>query len=315
MKRNLLRDTIAPYVGILVVVLVFEIASGGRLLSVGNLKSILEQMLVTGTICFGYIFTMSMGSLDYSVGSTYGLACIIVAVLSRVNPWLALIGGVALAIVCSTVVGTIFSYIKVPSSIVSMCFMFMLRGLVQFCSKSQAYSTPLAMHKLNEMSLKLPIFLALFILGFFLFHYTRFGRQTKAIGCGQLASRFSGVRVERIKILAFAFSGICVGVAAFLGMLRSGNAGATTGNTYSLNVLLALVMGGMSIRGGAKSRFIAAFIGCAYMTLLTNGLVLIEVDVATQQLVKGILFIATIALSVNTFGEGKRHKKNRRMAH
>ena len=81
MKRILLRDTIAPYVGILVVVLVFEIASGGRLLSVGNLKSILEQMLVTGTICFGYIFTMSMGSLDYSVGSTYGLACIIVAVL------------------------------------------------------------------------------------------------------------------------------------------------------------------------------------------------------------------------------------------
>lgn len=296
-KRRLVWNILAPYIGILVVVLFFEIASGGKLLSTRNLKSILEQMLVTGTICFGYLFTMSMGSLDYSVGSTYGLACITVAVLSRINPWLALLGGIVVGVAFSTLVGAIFAFVKVPSSIVSMCFMFTVRGLVQFCSKSQAFTTPLAMHKMNELSLKLPIFFALFILGFFLFHYTRFGRQTKAIGCGQLAARFSGVNVERIKVLAFMFSGLCVGVAAFLGMLRAGNAGATTGNTYSLNVLLALVMGGMSIRGGASSLFIASFIGCAYMTLLTNGLVLIEVDVATQQLVKGIIFIATIAIS------------------
>lgn len=306
-KRALLKSTIAPYIGIIVVILIFEIASGGKLLSIRNLKSILEQMLVTGTICFGYLFTMSMGSLDYSVGSTYGLACIVIAVLSRYSVWLALLGGILVAIFFSTFVGSVFALVKVPSSIVSMCFMFTVRGLVQFCSKSQAFTTPLFMHKLNMMGLKLPIYFAMFAIGVFLFHFTRFGRQTRAIGCGQLAARFSGVNVERIKILAFMFSGLCVGIAAFLGMLRAGNAGATTGNTYSLNVLLALVMGGMSIRGGAKSRFIAAFIGCAYMTLLTNGLVLIEVDVATQQLVKGVLFIATIAISGKELNSLGRH--------
>ena len=308
-KRGLIWNTLAPYIGILVVVLFFEIASGGKLLSIRNLKSILEQMLVTGTICFGYLFTMSMGSLDYSVGSTYGLACIVVAALSRINPWLALLGGIAVGVVFSTMVGSIFAFVKVPSSIVSMCFMFTVRGLVQFCSKSQVFTTPLAMHKMNELSLKLPIFFSLFIIGFFLFHYTRFGRQTKAIGCGQMAARFSGVNVEKIKIMAFMFSGLCVGVAAFLGMLRAGNAGATTGNTYSTNVLLALVMGGMNIRGGTKSKFIASFIGCAYMTLLTNGLVLIEVDVATQQLVRGVIFIATIAISGKELNLSMKRRK------
>lgn len=314
MKYKDLYRRILPYVGITVVVIVFTIATKGKILSLGNLNAILEQMMVMCLISIGYIFTMTTGALDYTVGSTYALASIIVAVVAKNSPWLALLAAMITGLVLSTLNGAIIAKFRVPSSIIGLSMMFALRGVVQFIvAKGGSYAIPLSMHKLKEGWLRLFVLVIMLIIGAYLFIFNKFGWRLRAVGSGQLVSRFSGVNVEKIRISAFMFSGLCVGCAAFIGMLRSGTAGATTGGSLGLNVLLAMVMGGMSISGGFSSSYLATVIGCAFITILSSGLVMIEVDVATQQLLKGVIFILTVALTVDRTST-KRLKQNKREA-
>lgn len=311
MKKITFLKRIFPYIGVIAVVIIFGIATGGKILSPRNLISILDQMLVMCLISVGYMFTMTTGALDYTVSSTYALACMVLALVSTVDPWLALLAAIAVGVAMGALTGTIIAKFLVPSSIIGLSMMFALRGVVQYMvAKHGSFTVPLSMHRLNELWLRLAIFLVVFLIGGYLFVFHKFGWWLRAVGSRQLVSRYSGIPVEKTRILAFAFSGISVGCAAFIGMLRSGTAGATTGASMGLNVLLAMVMGGMSVSGGFRSNYIATIVGCAFMTILSNGLVLIEADVATQQLLKGVIFVVTVALSVERKAAPKR-KKNR----
>lgn len=309
MKNATFFRKFLPYIGVITVVIVFGVATKGKILSPQNLASILEQMLVMCLISIGYMFTMTTGALDYTVGSTYALACMAVAVVSEIHPALALLAAMAVGLFMSTFTGAIIAKFRVPSSIIGLSMMFAIRGIVQFMvAQHGSFSIPLSMHKLNELWLRLLIFLVVFTIGGYLFVFHKFGWWLRAVGSGQMVSRFSGVPVERTRILAFAFSGVCVGCASYIGLLRAGTAGATTGSSQGLNVLLAMVMGGMGISGGFRSKYIATIVGCAFMTILSNGLVLVEVDVATQQLLKGVIFVATVALSVDRNKSAKSKK-------
>lgn len=121
----------------------------------------------------------------------------------------------------------------------------------------------------------------------------------KAIGAGEKAARFSGVCTDRVKFLVFMAAGAITGFAAFLNVIKVGSITSTSGSQLEIQILIALVLGGLPISGGAKVRFSSIIIGTLIFCVLNNGLVMLGLDSAVQQFVKGIIFVIVVTLTID----------------
>jgi len=136
-------------------------------------------------------------------------------------------------------------------------------------------------------------------IGFFVLHFTRVGYDLHAIGAGETAARFSGCRPDLTKFLVFTAAGAITGFASFINVMKVGSITGTAGSQLETQILIALVLGGMPISGGAKSRFSNIIIGTLTYCVLEKSLPMIFPVSATQQLVKGIIFLIVVALTID----------------
>jgi len=294
--KNKLKNII-PYAGLILVFLLFVVLTSGRILNAKNIKMIVEQSILVIISSIGVVFVMSLGSLDFSQGSMLGIGSIVAAKLSYVSIPLA----VAATILVCTAIGALNGFLhvrlRIPSFIVTMCMMFVFRGLTSYLTRESALQVSFKIYDLDNFTLKLIVTVALVFVGFYIFHFTYFGRQAKAIGAGEIAARYSAVSVDKMKILVFALAGLTGGICAFMNIVRVGTATANTGSLHETDVLVALVLGGMSVTGGARSRYSSVVVGGVMLAVLANGLVMLGVGIAQQQLIKGVIFMAAVALT------------------
>jgi ribose transport system permease protein len=142
-----------------------------------------------------------------------------------------------------------------------------------------------------------PVVIAIVLLigGWFVLRSTTFGHAMSALGGNETAARLSGIRVARVKIIAFALNGLLIGLAAVIitGRLRTGAPDAGTG--VELQVIAAVLLGGSSFFGGASS-MVGTFIGVLFVAVLQNGMNLMGVQVFWQGLVTGVVLIAAVWL-------------------
>lgn len=287
-----------PLIAFVVVVVLFAALTQGRILAIKNLKMIAEQsiLLVVGGI--GVIFVMSMGGVDFSQGSIMGITCVVGTFLAHTSIPLALVSMLVLGGLIGSLNGVLSAKGKIQSFVVTICTQFVFRGLTAFSTRKKALQVPVGMYSLDDLTFKIIIVVVLLIGGYFLYTYTPFGRQVRAIGAGEIGAKYSGINVDKIKILAFGFAGLMAGMAGFMNMIRVGTASANTGSLFETNLMIALVLGGMPITGGAKSRYVAIIIGGVLMAFLTNGLAMLGVDLTLQQFIRGIVFLGTVMITV-----------------
>ena len=126
--------------------------------------------------------------------------------------------------------------------------------------------------------------------------FTRFGVYLKAIGAGEKAAKFAGIRTDRMKFLVYVLAGAITGFAAFINSIKVGSVTASGGNQVETQILIALVLGGMPISGGAKARFSNIVIGSALYVVLSSGLNMIGLSTQAQQLVQGVVFLVFVAV-------------------
>jgi ribose transport system permease protein len=298
MKSKVLKSSI-PYFGLILVIVLFAVLTGGKTLQPNNLKLIAEQSMTILISASGVIFVMTMGSLDISQGSILVMACYVAASLSGYNMVLAIIAGIAVGMGIGAINGLISAKGKVPSFIATICTMFIFRGLSTFLTTNFEPKIPFAIYSMDNFVVKVIVVAIIMVFGFILFNYTKFGRSVRAIGSGEVAAEYSGIKVTKIKIIVFILAGAMAGIAAFFVLTRTGSVTASTGNLLETNVMIALVLGGISVSGGSKSRFSAVLIGCILIAFLENGLVQIGADTVIQQLVKALVFLATIIATMD----------------
>ena len=139
--------------------------------------------------------------------------------------------------------------------------------------------------------------------GWFVLNKTYFGRYIYAIGGNDDVARLSGIRVNRIRRIVYMLGGLFAGVSGviFLSRLMSGQ--ANTGMGFEMDVLTALVLGGVSINGGSGKIF-NAVMGVAIIGVLNNGLVLINVNQHVQEVIKGVVLIAAVAFDCISKNKG-----------
>ncbi|MBQ4219930.1 MAG: ABC transporter permease [Butyrivibrio sp.] len=295
MERPIIRS-IMPFAGFIFIVLLFAVLTKGQLYSMGSLKLLLSQSYVLLISCVGVFMVMTMGGLDFSQGSMLGICSVVVCYLSNYN--------IVLAILCGVLTGGIIGFIngffnvkrKITSFIVTICNMYLIRGIVAYATTKTPVYGASNITSYNTLGVNLTFTIAILLIAFAIFQYTGLGNRLKAIGAGETAARFAGVRVEKTKMLVYAAAGMITGLAAFINSIKVGSVTSTAGNQLETQIMIALVLGGMPVNGGAKVKFYNIILGAMTYKILIAGLVMLGIEPKTQQLIMGIVFLVMVAV-------------------
>ena len=135
------------------------------------------------------------------------------------------------------------------------------------------------------------------VIVFYLFNFTKLGKYTKGIGANELTTSQCGVNTTAWKVIAYMVFGACVAIGSVFLLARTKSAGKGTGSGYAMDIMICLILGGMPLSGGMKSKVRSALIGSVTYVLLSNGLILSGVDVKLVYLVKAIIFFVVVAVT------------------
>jgi len=259
-----------------------------------------------GLIALAMALLIISGEIDLSVAAIVALASTLMGMAVQAGagtPVLVLIG-VVVGLGCGAFNGLLVTRLGLPSIVVTIGTMSLFRGIAFIILGDQAYKGyPESFAFFGQgyvwwvFSFELALFLVAAVIYWFLLHRTSFGRRVFAIGNNPVAAQFSGVRVGRIKFILFCLTGLMSGVASVLITSRLGSTRPSIAQGYELEAITMVVLGGVSILGGAGSILgvvLAAFI----MGLVTFGLGLLNVPGIVMSIFIGLLLIIVIALPI-----------------
>ncbi|TGQ44654.1 MULTISPECIES: ABC transporter permease [unclassified Mesorhizobium] len=246
------------------------------------------------------------GEIDLSVAAIIALASTMMGMAVQAGAGMpALVAiGIVVGLGCGAFNGLLVTRLGLPSIVVTIGTMSLFRGIAFIILGDQSYKGyPSSFAFFGQgyvwwvVSFELALFLVAAVIYWFVLHRTSFGRRVFAIGNNPVAAQFSGVRVDRIKFILFCLTGLMSGIASVLITSRLGSTRPSIAQGYELEVITMVVLGGVSILGGAGSIggvVLAAFI----MGLVTFGLGLLNVPGIVMSIFIGLLLIIVIALPI-----------------
>ena len=295
-----------PLIGLLLVSVAMA-ATTDHFFSSDNLINIARQVSINAIIAVGMSCAILSGGIDLSVGSVMALTGTLTAglMVAGLPPGLAIAAGLAVGIAFGVGNGFFVAYARMPPIIVTLATMGIARGLALL------YTGGYPINDLPDwfeffgrgsvLGVQTPILamLLVFLVAYVLLDHTPLGRYIYAIGGNEEATRLSGVRVARYKLLVYAISG---GTAAIAGLvltsrLMSGQPNAGIG--FELDAIAAVVMGGTAITGGRGS-IVGTLIGAVMLGVLNNGLNMMGVSPYLQNIIKGVIILLAIYISRNS---------------
>lgn len=274
-------------------------------LSTDNFMNILRQTAMVSVMAIGMAFTLSGGEIDLSISSTVGLSALVTAVtLQSTNPVFAVAAGLGVGLVVGLINGLLTTKLRIPSFLVTLGTLGIVSGLAREITNLQAvpitdngFNFIFGSGDLGPISMLFVWTAILMVVGHVIYRKTPFGRAVLATGGNRAAARYSGVRVDRIRIAVLMVSAVA---ASFAGILYSGRlhgARYTLGENDLLTVIAAAIIGGTSLFGGRGS-IVGAVVGSIIMGMLNNGLILMGLSVSEQMMAQGVIIILAVSLSL-----------------
>ncbi|MEA3336592.1 MAG: ABC transporter permease [Chloroflexota bacterium] len=275
-------------------------------LTVPNVMLVARQISILQIIAIGMTFLFISREIDLSVGSIYGFLAVALATLiakNSVDPWIAM----GLVVVLGGFIGFINGFVTtqfgIPSFIVTLGSLSILRGAALLLSGGWPISLKLADdHSFPTLTdgrlfdtVPAQIFwmLVLTIAAGFLLRKTKFGAHVFATGGNEEAAVLSGIPTKRVKTLCFVMTGALCGVAAGLLLGQVGSGFPLTGQGLELDVIAAVVIGGTPLWGGSGSIF-GTLLGSAIIGMITNGLVLLGASAYLEPVAKGAIIVLAV---------------------
>jgi ribose transport system permease protein len=310
---------VAPFATLLLLVIFFWVASDS-FATFGNLQNILTQVSVTGIIAVGLTFVILCAEIDLSVAGIANATGIVVAYFTvqdasvtianiPLSGWAAISIALASCFALGAVNAFGLTRIGIPSFIMTLAMLQIAAGICALLVRGQiAYAVPELVGTLGSRSLGpvpwIVIVAALFLMvGHVVLTYTRFGRYVYMTGGNREAAEFSGVNVRKILSAVMIISAMCSGVAGMLGVAYFGSAQQNEFDTYLLDSISAVVVGGTSLFGG-QGGIGNTIIGLFVLGVLNNGLDHINIDSFLKILIRGLILL--VALVINVYAQRMR---------
>jgi rhamnose transport system permease protein len=295
----------AVLAGILVVAIITLSFLSDRFFTTANLLNQTRFLSEVALLAVPMTFLIIMGGIDLSVGSIVAFSAVVLGFSWQVLGfplWLAVLAGIAGGTLAGYLNGLVIVYLGVPPLIVTLATLAIFRGLAYGISESRSFNgfpDAFAFWGSGEIA-GLPVQLYLLIVAFVMsglvLGATPIGRRIYAIGNNEVAARFAGLRVGRIKLLAYAFSGFMAGIAGFIFTSRVTSTRADAATGLELDVIAAVVFGGTSIFGG-RGTILGTALGVVTIQLLKNGLQLAGFRGEATVVLIGTVLILSILLN------------------
>ncbi|RKQ15140.1 ABC transporter permease [Ureibacillus endophyticus] len=301
---NKLKDILLPFLALAILVVVFSIMNE-NFLTGNNISNLLRQMSILLIVALAGTLVILIGSIDLSVGSIVTLSGTIAALtIPTMGVW-AVFVGMAIGMIAGMINGLIFTIFKIPSFLVTLGMMSAFAGLSNYISQgkpitffNQSFSN-LAQGALIPGIPNLFLFgIICFVVMYLISTRTVFGRNVFAVGGGEKVAALSGIKINRLKVIVFSISGILCGLAGALLAARIGAGTPRMGDPYLLDSIAAIVIGGTALSGGIGG-IQKTIIGVLVITVLSNGMNITGIHPYIQEIVKGIVVVAAVAVTTD----------------
>jgi ribose transport system permease protein len=318
MLRAQMRN-IAPFLTLISLVVFFAVASPS-FATLDNAGNILTQVSVTAIIAVGLTFVILCAEIDLSIASIANVTGIAVAYFTLQDTyvnianvplpgWLAIVLALALCAMLGLVNAVGLTMIGIPSFIMTLAMMQIAAGASALLVRGQiAYKVPDLVVTLGSSSIGgipfIVIVAALMLLaGHLVLTYTRFGRYVYMVGGNREAAEYSGINVKLILGSVMVISAVCSGIGGMLGVAHFGSAQQNEFDSYLLDSIAAVVVGGTSLfggRGGIGNTIVGLFV----LGVLNNGLDHVNIDSFLKILIRGLILL--VALIINVYAQRLR---------
>jgi ribose transport system permease protein len=300
--RGIFRNQAVSMLGILIIMWVVLAVLSPYFFTVDNLFEITLQTAVIAIIGAGMTFVIISGGIDLSVGSVFACSAVIGGLVftSTKSLPLALLATAAGGALFGFTNGILITSLRVPPFIGTLGMMGIARGLALIFVKGvpiyglERYKFIGQGKLFDVIPVPTVIVLVIFVLGFLVLNYTRFGRFTYAIGSNAEAARLSGVNVRLVQVGIYVICGLLTGLASTIEAGRLAIVQPAGGNGYELLAIGAVIIGGASTFGGEGS-IVATLIGAIIVTTIRNGLNILGVNAFWQYVVNGVVIISAVA--------------------
>jgi len=308
-------------IGIIVAISAVTSIVNPRFLRIQNIINIFQQISILGIVACGVGMLLVAGQIDISVGTQVSLMGVTLAMIlqrmmglpdGNVPAWQAtlaipvtVVATFALGALLGTINGLVVIKSRASSFIITLGFQVVYAGSALLVSKGASYMLFGKFELLGRgrilkalpVPLPIPIlfFIGIVLLTFVVLKYLRYGRFLYAIGGNRKAAYVSGINTNRITLTAYIIVGLCNALAALILISRVGSALATTGDSYALDSLAAVIVGGVAITGG-KGSALSIFLGVLLIGLISNALIIMNINPYVRQVVLGLIIIVAVTI-------------------
>lgn len=301
-----LIGSLAPYIGLILVLLIFSALTKGALLATNNIQAMINQVIVVSIATLGAVFVFGAGYFDMSIGGTICFSAVMggYTAIATGSYLLTFIVILLVALVLGFLKGLFAAYINVPFFIFTIVLSSVISSVVLVIMGSETTISltsavkEMAAFNFSQMSVINAVFLAaFFLLALILFNYTPIGIKVKNMGGNIRSAKQSGIATKKTTIEVFLVSALGCAIAAFVVLLRTRSVSGTTAGSVGTDVMVALVLGGMPLSGGPGSKISAGIIGAMTITVLNSGLTIMGLSTGAIQICRGIVFILVVFVS------------------
>ena len=298
---------VAAYSGLVLCIVFFTILTpifGESIWSAAKIKTLMQNVIVLALMSVGATFVYSLGSMDISIGRQVGLYATLTVIIGNATG--SLLWGVLLSLVISVIIsainGAAGEVLNIHPVISSLVFQMVISGVSSVMYNSLGSRNVALMNTIDVSIFRQTWFMILvlvievLVVGY-LFNFTKLGKNAKAIGANPTAARQSGINLVQYKVYAYIIMGVCVVLAALFQMGYTASASDSIGTGFEMNVMVALILGGMPLSGGMRSKVSCAIVGSFTYALLSVGLPMLGVAANQVFVIKAVLFLIVVVLT------------------
>lgn len=238
-KRKNVLLKILPFTGLVFLIILFSFTTNGSFLTSSNLTNLVNQSFTLVLVAVGAAFIYAAGMMDISIGAVVTVAMLVTGILMgqfQINAILGLLIGIVVAVGITMINSLTHLLLRVPIFIISLCVLFICNGIaVSATEKQDIYIDYFSYQIFNTVPIKLVVLLLVIAIGYVLFNFMSLGKSLKAIGGNAVAAHLSGVKRFKSIFFSFVVMGVCLGLASFFELLRSGKVDAQAGGGIGLS--------------------------------------------------------------------------------
>lgn len=303
--KTMRKSTLTAITIVLLLMIITASISSPYFLDSYNLQSLIRDLAFIGMIGIGQSLLLLVGELDLSVGKIASLCGILAGIMMvnyGINAYLALSIALMLGLVFGMINGTLITKLRLNAMVATIGMQGVYGGVNLVLTKGKAITgIPENIYMLGKGTIgpiPIPFLFTLLVLVLVLFFVkkTKTGRYIYAIGNNKEAAKILGIKVDKIRIIIYSIVGLISSLAGILYVARLGSSQSSIGGSWPMNSIAAAVIGGVALSGGVGNPA-GALVGAAIISVISNLIVLLGVNVYWQSAVSGIVVVAAISFS------------------